>query len=87
MTDIKYVVGEPGGIPRRKDMEKNKFTWLAADTFARSKGGKSGGHLEQGKAYDTANYDPDVVAEWVRAGAAKYAATGASKAKAADQEG
>jgi hypothetical protein len=54
-------------------MAKDRFTWLVGDTFARSKGGKAGGHLEQGKTYDAANYDPAVVDEWVRAGAAKYA--------------
>lgn len=62
-------------------MAKDKFTWLIADTFARSKGGKAGGHLEQGKAYDAANFDPAVVEEWVRAGAAEWAA----KAKAAKE--
>jgi len=55
-------------------MAKDKFTWVAADTFTRSKGGKGGSHLEQGKTYDAAGFDPAVVAEWVRAGAAEWAA-------------
>ena len=54
-------------------MTEKQFIWLAAETFARSKGGKAGSHLEQGKTYETADFDPDVVAEWVRAGAAGYA--------------
>ena len=71
--DIKYVVGEPGGVPRRIDMAKDKFIWLAADTYTRSKGGRGGTYLERSKIYDAADYDPDVISEWVRAGAAGYA--------------
>jgi phage terminase Nu1 subunit (DNA packaging protein) len=58
-------------------MEKNKFTWLAADTYARSKNGQGGSRIENGKQYDAAAFDPEVVAEWVRAGAAEY--TGGKK--------
>ena len=54
-------------------MAKDKmFTWLAGDTFARSRGGSGGAHLEQGRTYDVAAFDSAVVAEWVRVGAAKY---------------
>ena len=74
MTDIKYnVLLDESGAVRRIDMAKDKmFTWLAGDTFARSRGGSGGAHLEQGRTYDVAGFDPAVVAEWVRVGAAKY---------------
>jgi len=77
MRDVKYIVGEPGGIPRRKEMDKTKIKWLAAESFTRSRDGKGGARLEQGKVYDAEVFDPEVVAEWVRAGAAEY--TGGTK--------
>lgn len=60
-------------------MAKDRFTWLAGDTYTRSRGASASAHLEQGKAYDVAGFDPAVVEEWVRAGAAEYA--GGRKAK------
>lgn len=53
-------------------MTKDKFTWLAGDTFTRSRDGVGGKHLIQGETYDVAGFALAVVEEWVRAGAAEY---------------
>jgi len=75
--DITYrvAIDENGHIRNigGQDMAKDKFIWLAADTFTRSRAGSGGKYLEQNKVYDTAGFDPAIVEEWVRAGAAKYA--------------
>jgi hypothetical protein len=77
--DVKYVIpvglGEAGSdsVPRRKDMAKSKFVWLAGDTFTRSRDGRGGIKLERGGEYDAGAFNPEVVEEWVRAGAAEYA--------------
>ena len=74
MVDVKYVVAlDEEGAVRRIDMAKEKFTWLAADTFTRSRDGKGGQHLEQSKTYEVNVFGPDIVEEWVRSGAAEYA--------------
>ena len=64
-------------------MAKNRFKWLAAESFTRSRDGKGGVRLEQGKQYDAAAFDPEVVAEWVKAGAAEYVGGGPELAKEA----
>jgi hypothetical protein len=61
-------------------MAKERFTWLAADTFTRSRDGAGGKHLIQGESYDVAGFSPAIVEEWVRAGAAEWA-TKAKKSK------
>lgn len=64
-------------------MAQEKFIWTAAETYARSKGGKGGAHLELGKTYDTADFDPGILAEWYRAGVAEPAETKAKAKKEA----
>ena len=54
-------------------MAQDKFIWLAGDTFTRSSGARASTHLEHGKTYDAAAFEPAVLAEWVRAGAAAWA--------------
>ena len=63
-------------------MNKKRFEWLVDSCFT-----GSGLKLEKGQAYDVEAFDLAIIEEWIRSGAAKYAAAGASKAKAADQEG
>jgi hypothetical protein len=63
-------------------MNKKRFEWLVDSCFT-----APGLKLEKGQAYDAEAFGLEIVEEWVRSGAAKYAAAGASKAKAADQEG
>jgi hypothetical protein len=53
--------------------KEKKFTWIVGDTYTRSREGRGGKHLIQGESYDVAGFNPAVVEEWVRAGAAKYA--------------
>lgn len=52
----------------------SNFTWLTESTSTRSYGGRAYSRLEQGKTYPTADFPAEVVAEWVKSGAAKYAA-------------
>lgn len=49
-------------------MKNEKFVWLAAESVARN--GKT---LKPGQTYATADFPADVVAEWIKTGAAKPA--------------
>ena len=42
-----------------------KFRWLGRSTVTRSKDGSVGTALEQGHIYDTAQFDPLILEEWV----------------------
>lgn len=58
-------------------MEKQFIKWLGTSTFARSKGGIPGAHLETGGIYNVEAFDAAVVAEWIRTGHAEPYVNGA----------
>ena len=60
-------------------MTDKKFIWLIASGEARN-----GRKLETGQTYNAGDFSAEVVAEWVKAGAAKYAA--AAKTKSGEEE-
>jgi len=56
-------------------MAEKQFIWLAESCEARN-----GVRLEKGKTYGSSPFSPDVVDEWIKTGAAKWAEK-AEKAK------
>jgi len=52
--------------------KQSHFTWLTETTSTRTYGGRPYSILETGKTYPVADFPEAVVAEWVRAGAAKF---------------
>lgn len=60
-------------------MTDKKFIWLLAPGEARN-----GRKLETGETYSVGDFRAEVVEEWVRTGAAKYAA--AAKTKSGGEE-
>lgn len=56
--------------------ESKYFTWDSDACFARN-----GIHLIRGKSYKMNDFDPPVVKEWIRSGAAKEGQPGSSKSK------
>ena len=59
-----------------------KFVWLRDSAFPRT-----GPRLEKGKEHDAGAYEPAVVEEWVRSGAAEMVSTPEKKEKAAKNGG
>lgn len=57
-------------------MKNEKFVWLAAEGVARN--GKT---LTPGQTYAAADFPAEVVAEWIKTGAAKPVAAGKSERK------
>jgi hypothetical protein len=53
-------------------MAEKRFVWLSESCEARN-----GARLEKGKTYGSSPFNPDVVDEWIRTGAAKW--TGKAK--------
>jgi hypothetical protein len=53
------------------NMAAERFKWLGAATFSRSRGGVEGKSLEPQHIYNMADFDPNVVAEWIRTGHAE----------------
>jgi len=56
-------------------MNEKRFIWLAGSCEASINGRR----LEQGETYAVVDFSAEVVAEWVRSGAAKYVKPGKDK--------